>query len=183
MKCLTTWKVNLKVIFSAITCHLLNFESLNNLIFVICLCELCSKSKWEIFGKNASRFQFRWCENNIQTSTLFQNYPPSFSISLKMLPHFSVTFVAHKREYYEWFWGLRHHIQVGRLPFQVTWLGLVVQSVILRSMWPTGQTSNNSVISIRWWRWSLLRGPSLALLHPNSWLETHFVLILAKIIE
>ena len=42
---------------------------------------------------------------------------------------------------------LKRHIQVGRLPVQGTWLGLVSQSVIGGSMWPTGQTSNNSVIS------------------------------------
>ena len=41
----------------------------------------------------------------------------------------------------------------------------------------------NSVINIRWWRCLLPSGPSLALLHPNSWLENHFVLLLAKIIK
>ena len=51
------------------------------------------------------------------------------------------------------------------------------------SMWSTGQTSNNSVINIRWWRNPLPSGPSLALLDSNSWLETHFILLLAKIIE
>ena len=50
-------------------------------------------------------------------------------------------------------------------------------------VWPTGQTSNNSVINIRSWRCTLPNGPKLALLHRNSWLETHFVLLLAKIIE
>ena len=45
------------------------------------------------------------------------------------------------------------------------------------------QTSNNSVIHIRWWQYPLPSGPSLALTHPNSWLETYFVLWLAKIIE
>ena len=33
--------------------------------------------------------------------------------------------------------------QIGWVPVQGTWLGLVSQSVILGSMWPTGQTSNN----------------------------------------
>ena len=51
------------------------------------------------------------------------------------------------------------------------------------SMWPTGQTSNNSVINIRCWRCPLPSGPSLAFLHPNGRLETHFVLLLTKIIE
>ena len=92
-------------------------------------------------------------------------------------------FYTRNREYYEWIWRLKRHIQVIRLPFQVTWLSLVAQSVILGSMWPIGQTSNNSVINIRWWRCPLPSCPSLALPHPNSWLETHFVLLLAKIIE
>ena len=51
------------------------------------------------------------------------------------------------------------------------------------SMWPTGQTSNNSVINISWWKCPLPSRPSLALLHPNSWLETHFISLLSKIIE
>ena len=33
--------------------------------------------------------------------------------------------------------------QIGCLPVQGTWLGLVSQSVTWGSMWPTGQTSNN----------------------------------------
>ena len=33
--------------------------------------------------------------------------------------------------------------QIGWVPVQGTWLGLVGQSVILGSMWPAGQTSNN----------------------------------------
>ena len=33
--------------------------------------------------------------------------------------------------------------QIGWLPVQGTWLGLVSQSVTRGSMWPTGQTSNN----------------------------------------
>ena len=33
--------------------------------------------------------------------------------------------------------------EIGWFPVQGTWLGLVSQSVIRGSMWPTGQTSNN----------------------------------------
>ena len=91
--------------------------------------------------------------------------------------------LCHNREYCDWLWRLRHHIQVGRLPFQNNWIGLVPQSVILESMWPTVQTINNSVIYIRWWRCPLTSDPSLILSHPNNWLETHFVLLLDKIIE
>ena len=70
--------------------------------------------------------------------------------------------------------------QIGRLLVQGTWLGLVTWSVTWGSMWPTCETSNNSVI-IRSWRCLLLSGPSLILPYTNSWLKTHFVL-LAKII-
>ena len=70
--------------------------------------------------------------------------------------------------------------QIGRLLVQGTWLGLVTRSVTWGSMWPTCETSNNSVI-IRLWRCLLLSGPSLTLPYTNSWLKTHFVL-LAKII-
>ena len=111
------------------------------------------------FWKNTSRFQF-----NVVTTTLRR----------------LVISKWHNREYYEWLCRLRRHIQVGWLPVQGTWLGFVIQSVAWRSMWPTGQTSNNSVI--KWWRYPLPNGVSLTLPHPNSSLETHFVL-LAKIIE
>ena len=111
---------------------------------------------------------------------LFQNDPPFFASSSKISPFF-FHFVASNREYYEWLCRLRCHIQVGRLPVQGTWLDLVTQSVIWGSMWPTDQTSNNSVVNM-WWRCPLPSDPSLALPHPNSWLETVFVL-LAKIIE
>ena len=110
-------------------------------------------------------------------------WPSLFFKFFKSLAPFLGHFVTHNREYYEWLWRLRHHIQVGRLPFQGIWLGLVAQSVTLGSMGPTGQTSNNLVISNRWGRCSLPGGPGLLLTHPNSWLETHFVLLLAKIIE
>ena len=91
-KCITTWKINWKVIFNGIIWIFKNFESLNNLIFIICLRELCSKSKWENSGRNSSRFQFRCCENNTEmTSALFQNDPPSFASSSKISPKYSVT--------------------------------------------------------------------------------------------
>ena len=60
------------------------------LFFIIFIFELCSKSKWQSSGRNASWFQFRCCEINIKTST-FQNDPSSFSSSSKISPHFSVT--------------------------------------------------------------------------------------------
>ena len=70
--------------------------------------------------------------------------------------------------------------QIGRLPVQDTWLSLVTRSIIWGSMWPTGQTRNNSVVN-RSWRCLLLSGPSLTLSYTNSWLKIHFV-FLAKII-
>ena len=110
-------------------------------------------------------------------------WPSFFCKFFKNFTPFLYHFFTHNREYYEWFWRFRGHIQVDRLPFQGTWLGLVAQSVILGSMWLTGQTSNNLVINIRWWKCPLPSGPILALPHPNSWLETPFILLLAKIIE
>ena len=41
-------------------------------------------------GRNTSKFQFRCCENNIETSILFQNDPPYFSGSTKTCPNSSV---------------------------------------------------------------------------------------------
>ena len=70
--------------------------------------------------------------------------------------------------------------RIDRLPVQGTWLILVTQSVIWGSMWPTRQTSNNSVID-RCWRCFLPSGPRLALPHTSKWLEAHFTLF-AKII-
>ena len=51
---------------------------------------------------------------------------------------------------------------------------------LLGSMWPTVQTSKKAVISTGLWRFPFSSGSKLALLHPNKWLQTHFVL-LAKI--
>ena len=109
--------------------------------------------------------------------------PSLFCKLFKYLAPFLCHFATLNREYYERLWRLQRHIQVGRLSFQRTWLGLVTQFVILGSMWPTGKTSNKSVINFRWWRCPLPSGLSLALPHSSSWLETHFVLLLAKIIE
>ena len=108
--------------------------------------------------------------------------PSLFFNFFKYLSPFLCHIFAYSREYYEWLCRLKHHIQVGRLPVQGTWVGLVSQSVIWGSMWPTGQTSHNSVIVRRWWRCALPSGPSMTSPHPISWLETHFGL-LAKIIE
>ena len=41
-------------------------------------------------GRNASKFQFKLFENNIETSKLFQSDPPSFASSSKISPHSSV---------------------------------------------------------------------------------------------
>ena len=111
------------------------------------------------------------------------NWPSLFFKFFKNFFPFLRHFITHNRDCYEWFWRLRCHIQVGRLPLQSIWFGLIAQSIILGSVWPIGQTSNNSVINIKWWRCPFPSGPCLALTHPNSKLETHFVLILAKIIK
>ena len=81
-------------------------------------------------------------------------------------------FVAYNIEYYEWLCRLRRHIQVSSFPVQGTWLALLVaQSVIWGSLWPTAQTSNNSVIN---------SGPSMTMKRLNSLTESHIV-SLAKI--
>ena len=108
--------------------------------------ELCFKSKWESSKGNASRF----CKNNIEMSMLFQNELASlFCKFFKILSH-PLSLVTYNKEYYKWLCRLRPHIQIGRLPDQGTWLGLVTQFAIWGSMGPTGQTSNNSRINIRW---------------------------------
>ena len=155
MKCWTTWQINWKVIFKGITWLFLNFVSLNNIIFIICLYESCSKSKWESSGRNASKFQFRWCQKKHWDVYVLSKWSSLFCKFFKYLTLFHCHFVTHNRE----------------------------QRVNRGSMWPTGQISNNSMIHIRWWRCLLPSGPILALPHPNNWLETHSVLLLAKIIE
>ena len=51
---------------------------------------------------------------------------PSFFFKFfKNLSPFLCHFFTYNREYYQWLCRLRHHIQVGRLPVQGTWLGLV----------------------------------------------------------
>ena len=107
---------------------------------------------------------------------LISKWPSLFCKFFKNLSPFLCHFVIHNREYYEWLCRLSCHIQIGRLPVEGTWLGLVTQSVIRGSMWSTGQTSRNSVIN-KWWRCPLPSGPSLVLPHPNNWLETHFILL------
>ena len=131
------------------------------------------------FWKNTSRFQFNVVKTTLRRLVI-SKWLSLFCKFLKDLFPFLCHFVTYNREYYEWLCRLRRHIQVGWLPVQGTWLDLLIQSVAWGSMWPTGQTCNNSVI--RWWRCPLPNGLSLTLPHPNSSLETHFVL-LAKIIE
>ena len=89
-------------------------------------------------------------------------WPSLFCKFFKNLSLFLCHLVTHNREYYKWLCRLRRHIQVGRLPFMDFWLGLETQSAILGSIWPAGQTSNNSVLNIRSWRCPFPNGPSLA---------------------
>ena len=72
----------------------------------------------------------RFCENNIEISMLFQNEPTSFFFKFfKILSH-PQSLVIYNREYYKWHCRLMRQIQIGRLPNQGTWLGLVTQSVL-----------------------------------------------------
>ena len=93
---------------------------------------------------------------------VLSKWPSLFCKFFKNLSPFLCHFVTENREYNKWLCGLKHHIQVSRLPVQGPWLGLIHLA--------------------RWWRCPLPSGPSLTLPHRNSCIETHFVL-LAKIIE
>ena len=149
--------------------------------FIIYLHELCPNSKWESSGRSTSRFQFRCCENNIETYTLFQNYAPSFVSSSKISLHSSVTLphtlesitsdstgkVSHSS------WYVASSGYDARLSDPICYWGF---------MRPTGHTGKKSMINRGWWRCFLPGGPSLTLPSSNSWLETHFIL-LAKVIE
>ena len=73
----------------------------------------------------------------LRLKMLFQNDPPSFFKFFKNLSPFLCHFVTYNREYYKLLCRFRHHIPVDRLQVQSAWLGLVTQSVIGGSMWPT----------------------------------------------
>ena len=142
--------------------------------------ELCPKSKWESSERSTSRFQFRCCENNIETSTLFQNYLPSFVSPSKISLHSSVT-LPHTLESItsdstgkvsQSSWYVASSGYDARFSDPICYWGF---------MRPTGYTGKKS-ISRGWWRCFLPGGPSLALPSSNSCLETHFIL-LAKFIE
>ena len=159
----------------------MNFKVLNNLIFIIYLNELCSNQNGKVQKETLADSNLGAVKTTLRPYVI-SKWPFLFFKFFKNFSSFLCHLVKYNREYYEWLCRLKYHIQVGRLLVQGTWLGLVNLSVIRESVWPTGWTSNNLVINIRWWRCPLPSGPSLALSHPNSWLETHFVL-LAKIIE
>ena len=74
--------------------------------------------------KTPGSFKLRCCENNIETLRYFKMTSLFFKFFKNLYP-FLCHFVTYNREYYQWFCRLRDHIQVGRLPVQSTWLGLV----------------------------------------------------------
>ena len=82
-------------------------------------------------------------------------------------------FVTHNRECYEWICKIRWDIQVGRLSFRGNCLWFS-SFIFFMSVYVT--YSNISVINSRWWRCPLPSSLSLAMPHPNSWLDTQFVL-------
>ena len=59
----------------------------------------------------------------------FEMTLPFFKFFKNLSPYLC-HFVTCNRKYYEWLCRLRRHIQVGRLPVQGIWLGLVTLSVI-----------------------------------------------------
>ena len=67
----------------------------------------------------SSRFQFRCCENNIETSTLLQNDPPFFASSSKISSHSSVPLSLTIESITNGL-GKKRHIQIGKLPVQST---------------------------------------------------------------
>ena len=62
-------------------------------------------------------------------SIYFKIILPLFQV-FQNLFSFICHFVTYNREYYEWLCRLRRYIQVGRLPLQGTWLGLLTLSVM-----------------------------------------------------
>ena len=84
---------------------------------------------------------------------VISKWPFFFFIFFKNLSSFLCHVVTCNREYCEWLCRFRCHIQVGRLPVQGTWLGLVTLFLIWGSMWP---------------RRPFPSGPSVALPHPSS---------------
>ena len=133
----TTWKTNWKLIFSEINWLFYKFENLNNLIFIIYLCELCFKSKWEGSGRKLAGSNSDVVKTTLRLYVI-SKWPSLFFKFFKNLSPFPCHFVTYNREYYKWLSRLRCHVQVGRLLVQGTWLGLVTLSVIWGPMWPTG---------------------------------------------
>ena len=60
-------------------------DKVNNLIFIIYLYELYSKSKWESPGRDTTRFEFRCFENNIESLRYFKMTLPLFQVLQKSL--------------------------------------------------------------------------------------------------
>ena len=88
-KCLATWKLTEQYSLVGLIDY---FRILKVLIILFLLFVYMNYvPKWESSGRNASRFQFRCCENTIETSKLFQNDPPSFASSSKISSHSSIT--------------------------------------------------------------------------------------------
>ena len=88
-KCLATWKLTEQYSLVGLIDY---FRILKVLIILFLLFVYMNYvPKWESSGRNASRFQFRCCENTTETSKLFQNDPPSFASSSKISPHSFVT--------------------------------------------------------------------------------------------
>ena len=100
--------------------------------------------KWESGGRNASRFQIRWCKSSIE-SMLFSKCSSPFCKFLESFSPFLSHFVTWSREYCKWLNRLRRHIQIGRLSVQTPW-------AFWQAWWPTVPTRSKAVMKIRWWR-------------------------------
>ena len=89
-----------------------------------------SNQNGKLLKEMLAGFKFLEPDFDIEMCMLFQNEPTSlFRKFFKILSN-PQSLVTYNRDYYKWLRRLMRHIQIGRLPDQGTWLGLVTQPVI-----------------------------------------------------
>ena len=86
LKCLMTGQIKWNFIFIGIFWGFQNFESLNNLIFIIRLFKLCSKSKWESSRKNLAGFNSDNVKTPLRRLCCFQMTLSFLQVLQKFLP-------------------------------------------------------------------------------------------------
>ena len=95
LKCINTWILIWKIIFSRINWLFQNFE-INLFLLFVCM-NYVPNQNGKVLEKTLAGSKFKGCKDHIKTSTLFRNDPPSFASSSKISPHSSVT-LAHTIE-------------------------------------------------------------------------------------